>query len=66
MNSIKYWDTKLIFRNLLHFYAPIRNYEKDKKIPHAAFEPLQCLLIALTGVGTGWVSGYITRAGICT
>ena len=29
MNSVKLQDTKLIHRNLLHFYTPT-NYQKEK------------------------------------
>ena len=30
MNSVKLHDTKLIYRNLLHFYTLTMNYEKEK------------------------------------
>ena len=30
MNSVKWQDTKSIFRNPLHFYMPITNYQKGK------------------------------------
>ena len=30
MNSVKVQDTKSIYRNLLHFYTLIMNYEKEK------------------------------------
>ena len=33
MNSIKLQDIKLIYRNPLHFYRIITNYQKVKKIP---------------------------------
>ena len=33
MNSVKLKDIKLIYRNPLHFYRIITNYQKVKKIP---------------------------------
>ena len=30
MNSVKLQDTKLIYRNLLHFYTLATNYHKEK------------------------------------
>ena len=33
MNSVKLQDTGLICRNLLLFYTPIKNYQKEKVIP---------------------------------
>ena len=32
MNSVNLQDTKLIYRNLLHFYTLTTNYQKDKLI----------------------------------
>ena len=31
MNSVKLQDTKLIYRNLLHFYTLTTNYQKEMK-----------------------------------
>ena len=30
MNSVKFQDTKSMYRNLLHFYTLIMNYQKEK------------------------------------
>jgi len=30
MNSVKLWDTKLIYKNLLYHYTLIINYQEDK------------------------------------
>ena len=30
MNSVRLQDTRLIYRNLLHFYILIMNYQKEK------------------------------------
>ena len=30
MNSVKLQDTKLIYRNVLHFYTLMRSYQKEK------------------------------------
>ena len=34
MNSVKLQDTKLIYRNLLHFYTLLTNYQKEKLRKH--------------------------------
>ena len=34
MNSVNLQDTKLIYKNLLHFYTPTTNYQKEKLRKH--------------------------------
>ena len=52
MNSAKLQDTRLIYRNMLHFYTLIMNYQKEKvflKIPFKiASERIKYLGINLT------------------
>ena len=41
MNSVKLWDTKLTYKNQLHFYTPTMNYLKRKLRNNHIFNSLK-------------------------